>query len=713
MKKLFLALLLSILPCLAFAQETYFKYEGNGYRLYNSRTGRWMSNESYKDYRNMGPYAGTYYYGVYKSNLWGIMDETGKLTVNYRFEDIGGGLAENGFLRVKNNGSWGLADVFGHIIIGCRYKYGYLYSSCVKFFDWKDNKEYTWRMDQLVAMRDNIIKDEKAREELAAKAAEEKAERERKEKELASFTQYAKAYVEPLINKWQLKGEFEKLSDYQKRVTGPNRSAMIDSLTRVAETRFIEEHTALKHETRPMKLDLYDSENEVFFIESPILGKMIVPVPIADGPNFKSHFNNLEKRNPVYYIENDKIALAKLEFYDKAADKSYYYNNRQALNYNHYEINPDRYSFELVSVLTAKPAEAAAANQTARPQRPIISIIAPGNNTTYSSPLVRIRYQATVFDQSTPTLHVWVNGSETEFVTKSGKPKSKGVAANWEEIELTLPKDREHPCNIMLSITDGSGYSSENKTISLSYVGEMPKPKLHIFSVGISNYQSSTLSKLGYASKDAKDFVNTITSSDVSMYEEIVAPVILTDKDATKSNIEKGLSNLTKTVGQDDVVFLYFSGHGMLDGEDAYFMSVDASSEEPYTGVDFALIRKNMVKLKDKKCKVVIFMDACYSGAMFNAKSNIKNITFADNGIIGFYSSTASQTSAEFSSDGNGLFTKALIEGLKGKAKNKDGEITTFGLQKYISDVVNQKTGGKQSPIVENKLGDLVLYKIK
>lgn len=552
MKKLFIALLLSILPCLALAQETMFKYDrnGDGYRLYNSRTGRWMSNEVYQhstDFRDLGPYAGTYYYGVYKNNLWGIMDETGKFTANYRFEEIDQSVtgAVNGFLRVKNNGSWGLADVYGHIIIGCRYKHGYLYSNVVKFYDWKDNKEYTWRMDQLVAMRDNIIKEEKAREELAAKADKEKAEHERKE------------------------------------------------------------------------------------------------------------------------------------------------------------------------IITAKPAEAAAANQTARPQRPSISIIAPGNNTTYSSPLVRIRYQATVFDQSTPTLHVWVNGSETEFVTKNGKPKSKGVAANWEEIELTLPKDREHPCNIMLSITDGSGYSSENKTISLSYVGEMPKPKLYIFSVGISNYQSSTLAKLGYASKDAKDFVNTITSSDVSMYEEIVAPVILTDKDATKSNIEKGLSNLTKTVGQDDVVFLYFSGHGMLDGEDAYFMSVDASSEEPYTGVDFALIRKNMVKLKDKKCKVVIFMDACYSGAMFNAKSNIKNITFADNGIIGFYSSTASQTSAEFSSDGNGLFTKALIEGLKGKAKNRDGEITTFGLQKYISDVVNQKTGGKQSPIVENKLGDLVLYKIK
>ena len=561
--------------------------------------------------------------------------------------------------------------------------------------------------------REEWIKKDKEAKEKEAAEKREKLAREKKERELSSFTEYARAFVEPQINEWQHKGEFEKLSDYQKRVTGPNRTAMIDSLTRVAEQKFIAEHASMKPENEAMTLDLYDSENEVFFIESAKLGKMVVPVPISEGPNFKAHFNALEKKNAVYYIDQDKIAIASLDFYDKATNKTYRYSNDNALSYNHYDIDPDSYKFELVSIVTAKPASTASAtNKTVAPKRPVITILSPEKNSTYSNPHVSVRYTASVYDGSEPTLHVWVNGLETEPVSK-GQASNKGVAANWSEIELILPKDPEHLCNIMLSVTDASGYSSENKTISLKYIGELPKPNLHLFSVGVSKYDSPSLTKLSYASKDAKDFVSTISSADVSMYDDVLPPTILTDASATKANIERGLANLARDVEQDDVVMLFFSGHGAMDGEDAYFMSVDASGDEPFTGVDFSLIRKNMNKMKDKKCRVLIFMDACYSGAMFNAKSELKSITFAEHDIIGFYSSTASQTSAEYSSDTNGLFTKALIEGLKGKAKNKDGEITTIGLQKYISDYVNKQSSGKQSPIVENKLGDIILYKVR
>lgn len=711
MKRFYFVLLFFPMFCVSLAaQETSFQSKNGYYGLYNNRTSRWVTQAIYENYYSLGSYAGTYYYSVKKDNLWGILNDKGTIVVALQFEQVGS--FENGFYTVKMNGSWGIADIYNHLIISCKYRSASVSSGGAWATPWSSSRNDNWRMDQLVSMRDRMIKADKERVENEKKAAQEKAAREKKEKELASFTEYARAFVEPKINLWQHKGEFEKLADYQKRVTGPNRTAMIDSLTRVAEKNFIADHAALKPENGYMKLDLYDSENEVFFIESTKLGKMVVPVPISEGPDFKAHFSSLEKKNPVFYIDNDKIALASLDFFDKATNKIYHFSNNNALSYNHYDIDPDTYKFDLVNIVTAKPAEISATNSAAAPKRPIINILSPDKNTTYSDPKVTIRYQATVFDGSTPTLHVWVNGMETEALPKK-KATQKGVMSGWEEIELILPKDREHQCNIMLAVTDGSGYSSENKTLSLKYVGELPKPKLHLFSVGVSNYSSPTLTKLGYASKDAKDFVSTISTSDVSMYDSVVTPTILTDGEATKSNIERSLATLTRTVEQDDVVMLFFSGHGALDGEDAYFMSVDAVSGDPYTGVDFSLIRKNMTKMKDKKCRVLIFLDACYSGAMFNAKSDLKSITFAENDIIGFYSSTASQASAEFSADENGLFTKALIEGLKGKAKNKDGEITTIGLQKYISDYVNKQTSGKQSPIVENKLGDIILYKVK
>lgn len=706
---LFLIAFLSF-SLVSFSQEVVVRYYNGKNGLYNERTQKWVTATEFDDGSVIGNYAGLYYYKVSKNSMYAVVDEKGKMVSGFRWESIGG--FANGFFCVKREGSWGLADVYNHLIVGYKYRYAYIHDQRADFTTWDGNKAVLIRMDELVKTRNAMIEADRQSAERKNKAERERAEREKKEKELASFTEYARAFVEPKINEWQKKGEFEKLADYQARVTGPNRTAMIDSLTRVAEQNFISDHASLKPENEYMRLDLYDSENEVFFIESQKLGKMVVPVPIKDGPGFKAHFNTLEKINPVYYIDNDKIALASIEFYDKETEKTYCFSNNNALSYNHYEVDPDTYQFDLVNIVTARPAEVSSVNPASMPKRPIINILSPERKSTYNDSKVVIRYQALVFDDSKPTLHVWVNGLEADALPKP-KVTSKGVVANWDEVELLLPKDKEHQCNIMLSITDGSGYSSENKTISLQYVGEIPKPKLHLFSVGVSNYKSPTLTRLAYASKDARDFVSTISSSDVTMYDQVVAPIVLIDENATKATIENKLAALTREVEQDDVVMLFFSGHGVLDGEDAYFMSVDADSANPYTGVDFSLIRKNMAKMKDKKCRVLIFMDACYSGAMFNVKSDIKTLTFADHDIIGFYSSTANQASTEFASDENGLFTKALLEGLKGKAKNEDREITTLGLQKYISDYVNKQTAGKQSPIVENKLGDIVLYKIK
>ncbi|HOU68476.1 MAG TPA: caspase family protein [Paludibacteraceae bacterium] len=82
----------------------------------------------------------------------------------------------------------------------------------------------------------------------------------------------------------------------------------------------------------------------------------------------------------------------------------------------------------------------------------------------------------------------------------------------------------------------------------------------------------------------------------------------------------------------------------------------------------------------------------------------------ADPGVIGFYSSTESQKSNESEQWDNGIFTKALIEGLSGNAKDADGNITIDELERYIREAVRKATNGKQMPIFENKQGNFVLF---
>ncbi len=77
----------------------------------------------------------------------------------------------------------------------------------------------------------------------------------------------------------------------------------------------------------------------------------------------------------------------------------------------------------------------------------------------------------------------------------------------------------------------------------------------------------------------------------------------------------------------------------------------------------------------------------------------INELSSAENGAIIFSSSTGRQYSVEDAAWGNGAFTKALVEGISGKADfTGKGRITINMLDLYLSERVKQLTRGQQTP---------------
>jgi uncharacterized caspase-like protein len=77
----------------------------------------------------------------------------------------------------------------------------------------------------------------------------------------------------------------------------------------------------------------------------------------------------------------------------------------------------------------------------------------------------------------------------------------------------------------------------------------------------------------------------------------------------------------------------------------------------------------------------------------------VNELSSAENGAIVFASSTGNQYSLEKPEWGNGAFTKALVEGLSGKADyTGKGKITVNMLDLYISERVKELTQGQQTP---------------
>ena len=104
--------------------------------------------------------------------------------------------------------------------------------------------------------------------------------------------------------------------------------------------------------------------------------------------------------------------------------------------------------------------------------------------------------------------------------------------------------------------------------------------------------------------------------------------------------------------------------------------------------------------------KTILFVDTCHSGNVMGTRRGVADINAvvnelasAENGAVVFASSPGRQYSPEDPAWGNGAFTKALVEGVNGRADyGGKGRITVNMLDLYLSERVKELTKGKQTP---------------
>ena len=88
-----------------------------------------------------------------------------------------------------------------------------------------------------------------------------------------------------------------------------------------------------------------------------------------------------------------------------------------------------------------------------------------------------------------------------------------------------------------------------------------------------------------------------------------------------------------------------------------------------------------------------------------------KATSLAEPGAIGFTEHREPKIERIRKVGKTGIFTKALIDGLKGQAADADGNITLDGLQRYIRETVGKPPTALQMPIFENQQGNYILRK--
>lgn len=235
------------------------------------------------------------------------------------------------------------------------------------------------------------------------------------------------------------------------------------------------------------------------------------------------------------------------------------------------------------------------------------------------------------------------------------------------------------------------------------------QPTLYVLSIGVARYANPNIPPLDLSAKDARDFAAALQRQQGRLYRRVESRV-LADAQATRDEIVDGLEWLARQVTQHDVGMVFVAGHGLNDSTLGYvYLPVNADPERlRRTGVAMDEFRKTLSNLAGK---ALFFFDTCHSGNVLGTRARgapndvrgvVSELASAENGVVVFSSSTGRQLSYEDVAWGNGAFTKALVEGIEGRADpGRTGRVTHKMLDVYVSERVKELTRGKQSPVTQ------------
>jgi len=242
---------------------------------------------------------------------------------------------------------------------------------------------------------------------------------------------------------------------------------------------------------------------------------------------------------------------------------------------------------------------------------------------------------------------------------------------------------------------------------------------------GISRYQDTRIPSLRYGSEDARLFYDWIISPNGGGYAPSNVKLMI-DQDATVRNFRKALFEWLGQALKEDMVSIYFAGHGSSQSPDhpdnLFFLLYDtqyeniASTGFPMWDIETAL--KRFIKAR----KIVVIADACHAagvGQPFDLArradrsikvspiaAGLQNLSKVGDGVCIISASDDKQFSQESArwGGGHGVFTYFLLEGLSGEADyNKDNCVSLGELIPYLSEQVRRATRNAQCPVVAGK----------
>ena len=336
---------------------------------------------------------------------------------------------------------------------------------------------------------------------------------------------------------------------------------------------------------------------------------------------------------------------------------------------------------------------------------PVVEIVSPTDGSDVTTSIISVRYVVrSTSGEPLTDVKVLVDGRPASAARGAATVESSPTGEVLEARVSVPPRD-----TTLSVIAINRFASSAPASVHLHWRGTSAdvfeiKPKLYVLAIGVSQYSDPGL-QLHYAAKDAQDFVSALQRQKGGLYRDVQVK-LLTDDKANRDDVLDGLEWIRTETTSKDVAMVLLSGHGVNDRSGKYyFLPHDANIEKLLrTGVSMEDIKTTIDSIAGK---TLFFIDTCHSGNVLGGRKGeqpdinglVNELASAENGAVVFAASTGTQYSIEDPAWSNGAFTKALVEGLSGRADyGGSGRITLNMLDLYISERVKVLTHGQQTP---------------
>jgi tetratricopeptide (TPR) repeat protein len=253
---------------------------------------------------------------------------------------------------------------------------------------------------------------------------------------------------------------------------------------------------------------------------------------------------------------------------------------------------------------------------------------------------------------------------------------------------------------------------------------EAPRGKRHALLVGVKTYDHDALPDLKHTEHDVEELAKLLRGRGADF-----RVVLLTNTRGrasraampTAANIRARLKTMLDKVTKHDTVLVALAGHGVQrlvvdsvskkEREEAFFCPADARIRDTK---DRAELGKTLISLNDLFHELqesgagvkLLLVDACRNDPKEARSLDVDTLPKPPRGIGALFSCSSGQRAFETDKlgGGHGVFFHYVLEGLKGGARNEDGEVTWDRLGEYVKKQVSEQvprligSGAQQSP---------------